>query len=59
METVARAIKGELIMCKYYIYDNENECFLSISFADFEDAERYMMKLDAEYERYDIYEKIA
>ena len=46
-------------MCNYYIYDNESECFLGVSFADFEDAERYMMKLDAEYERYDIYEKIT
>lgn len=53
-------------MCNYYIYDKESECFLGMSFADFEDAERYMMKLNEQNEeafadgnRYDVYEKIT
>lgn len=48
-------------MCNYRIYDNEDEQFLSDSFAEFEDAENYVMNEleDPDMERYTIYERIS
>ena len=51
--------------CPYYIYDNINEEFYSMSFAEFEDAEIEMEYLKKKCESkgleadFDIYEKIT
>lgn len=50
---------------KYYIYDNENEEFMPISFYEFELAEDYMdyliniRKKNGEPYDFDIYKKIT
>ncbi len=47
--------------CNYRIYDNNEEQWCSISFAEFEDAENHVIHEleDADLERYSIYEKIC
>ena len=51
--------------CTYYIYDNYNEEFYSVSFAEFEDAESEMEYLKKKREskglpaEFDIYKKIT
>ncbi len=45
---------------KFYIYDKENEEFLSMSFSSFNGAESWLENcLGADYDRYDIYEKLT
>lgn len=48
-------------MCDYRIYDNFEEQWYSISFADFEDAENHVISElgDVDLERYSIYERIC
>lgn len=46
--------------CPYYIYDNEEEKFLPVTFSMFEMAERHIEKeLESNYERYIIFEKLT
>lgn len=47
--------------CTYKIYDNENEEWTGVGFADFEDAEYYVMHDlgDADMEIYSIYNLIC
>lgn len=51
--------------CVYYIYDNYDEEFYSVSFADFEDAEREMEYLQSKRDAkgiphdFDIFKKIT
>ena len=48
-------------MGNYKIYDNDNEEWQGISFADFEDAEDHVIYVlqDADMERYSIYKLIC
>lgn len=48
-------------MCDYKIYDNENDEFIGISFADYEDAEDHVIYVlqDADFERYSIYHRLC
>lgn len=48
-------------MLDYRIYDNYEEEWESVSFADFEEAEDYVtyVLMDADFERYSIYKKIC
>ena len=44
--------------CNYYVWNKEEEEFISTSFSTFEDAE-YWVETNGGYERYDIFEKIT
>lgn len=44
--------------CNYYIYDKEEERFVSVSYSSLEAAE-YWLELNGDYERFDIYEKLT
>lgn len=48
------------VECPYYIYDNEEEKFLPVTFSMFEMTERHIEKeLESNYERYIIFEKLT
>lgn len=48
-------------MCDYRIYDNEEEQWLGVSFADYDDAEDYVTNvlMDADFEIYSIYQRMC
>lgn len=46
--------------CPYYIYDTEEEVFLSSHFATFEGAEDYIENnCGGNYEQYEIFKKLS
>lgn len=48
-------------MCNYMIYDNKDEEWFNVSFAEYSDVEKYVMDDlgDTDFERYSIYERIS
>lgn len=50
-----------MIVCKYFIYDNEEDMLLNVCFANADYAKLYVQYVigDRKFERYDVFEKIT
>ena len=53
-------MKGIVMYCNYFVFDNLDDSFLSVSFASSSGAEAYIEKeLDDDTARYSIYKKLS
>ena len=54
------SMKGIVMYCNYFVFDNLDDSFLSVSFASSSGAEAYIEKeLDDDTARYSIYKKLS
>lgn len=60
-QAIMQVLEERYNMCNFRIYDNYEEEWKSINFADYDDAENYVTNelCDADFERYSIYELIS